>query len=79
MMTSLLRIHLKSGQVLSGRAEFAKGSPADPMTYDEVAQKFRGNAEFAKWPEEKTTAVIELVKSIERLPNLDRLTAALTS
>jgi len=53
-MTSILRIHLKGGKLLSGRAEFAKGSPSNPMTYDEVADKFRGCAEFAKWPSAKT-------------------------
>jgi 2-methylcitrate dehydratase PrpD len=75
---SILKIRLKDGRVLSGRTGFAKGSPENPMTYDEVADKFRGNAEFAKWPSEKTELVIELVKSIERESNLSRLTAALT-
>ena len=32
-MTSLIKIHMKDGQVISGRAEFAKGSPANPMSY----------------------------------------------
>ena len=49
-MTSILRIHMKDGKVYSGRAEFAKGSPSNPMSYEEVADKFRGCAEFAKWP-----------------------------
>jgi 2-methylcitrate dehydratase PrpD len=49
-MTSILKIHMHDGKVLSGRAEFAKGSPANPMSFDEVADKFRGCAEFAKWP-----------------------------
>src|SRR5580704_16514625 len=49
-MTSILRIHLKNGNVLSGRAEFAKGSPANPMSYDEVAEKFKGCTDFVKWP-----------------------------
>ena len=53
-MTSILKIHLKDGRVINGRAEFAKGSPSNPMTFDEVADKFRGCAEFAKWPKEKT-------------------------
>ena len=46
-MTSIIKIHLKDGKVINGRAEFAKGSPANPMSYDEVADKFRGCAEFA--------------------------------
>lgn len=77
-MTSLLKIQLKNGKVLSGRAEFAKGSPANPMSYDEVADKFRGCAEFAKWPSAKTEAVIAQVKALEAAPDMARLTAALT-
>ena len=77
-MTSLLKIHLKSGKTLSGRAEFAKGSPANPMSYDEVADKFRGNADFARWPKAKTESVINLVKSIETAPDMHGLVTALT-
>src|SRR6202049_462803 len=57
-MTSLLKISMKDGTVFSGRAEFAKGSPSNPMSYDEVADKFRGCAEFAKWPTAKEACVI---------------------
>jgi 2-methylcitrate dehydratase PrpD len=77
--SGILKIYMKDGRVLSGRTEFAKGSPENPMTYDEVADKFRGNAEFAKWPAQKAESVIELVKSLESAPDVSRLTAALTS
>jgi 2-methylcitrate dehydratase PrpD len=77
-MTSIIKIHLKDGKVISGTAQFAKGSPANPMSYDEVADKFRGCAEFAKWPTAKTEAVIEIIKSIERAPDVRKLSAALT-
>jgi 2-methylcitrate dehydratase PrpD len=77
-MTSLLKVTLKDGKVLSGRAELAKGSPANPMSYDEVADKFRGCAAFANWPAAKTEAVIAAVKSLESLPDVGKLTAALT-
>ena len=78
-MTSIIKIHLKGGKVLSGQADFAKGSPANPMSYDEVADKLRGCAEFAKWPSSKADAVIAGVKSIESLPALTSLQAALQS
>ncbi len=78
-MTSILKIHLKSGKVLSGRAEFAKGSPSNPMSYDEVAGKFKGCAEFAKWPAAKTQVIIDSVKSLENLSDVSKLAAALTT
>ena len=77
-MTSLLTIHLKDGRVLAGRAEFVKGSPANPMSYDEVADKFRGCAEFARWPAAKAEAVIAAVKALEAAPDVGKLSAALT-
>jgi 2-methylcitrate dehydratase PrpD len=77
-MTSIVRIHLKGGKVVSGRAEFAKGSPSNPMTYGEVADKFRGCAEFAKWPMAKADAVIATVKSLENVPDMTKLSAALS-
>ena len=67
-MTSILKVHMKDGRVLTGRAQFAKGSPANPMTYDEVADKFRGCADFAKWPRQRAEAVIELVKEAGERP-----------
>ena len=72
-----LKIYMKDGRVISGRTEPAKGSPENPMTYEEVADKFRGNAEFAKWPKEKAESVIEQVKSLESAPDMSKLTAAL--
>ncbi|MBZ5660291.1 MAG: MmgE/PrpD family protein [Acidobacteriia bacterium] len=76
-MTSIMKITMKDGKVYSGRAEFAKGSPSNPMSYDEVADKFRGCAEFAKWPTAKTEAVIATVKSFENEADMSKLVAAL--
>ncbi|HEY2647321.1 MAG TPA: MmgE/PrpD family protein [Candidatus Acidoferrales bacterium] len=74
---SMLKIYMKDGKVFSGRTEPAKGSPENPMIFEEVGDKFRGNAEFAKWPSQKAESVIEIVKSLESLPDMSRLTAAL--
>jgi 2-methylcitrate dehydratase PrpD len=78
-MTSLIKIYLKGGKTISGRADFAKGHPSNPMSYDETADKFRGSAEFAKWPKAKIDAVIEIVKDLDSAPNVTKLAAALTS
>lgn len=74
-MTTILRIHLNDGRIIAGRADFGKGSPALPMTYDEVADKFRGCAAYAGWPEEKATQIIEGVRRLEDLPDITALTA----
>jgi 2-methylcitrate dehydratase PrpD len=76
---NILKIYMKSGKVITGQSTFAKGSPENPMTYQEVADKLRGNADFAKWPKQKAESVIEIVESLETLPDMSRLTAALTN
>jgi len=77
-MTSILKVHMKDGRVLTGRAQFAKGSPANPMSYDEVADKFRGCADFANWPKPKAEAVIDFVRTLDGAPDMTRLTVMLT-
>jgi 2-methylcitrate dehydratase PrpD len=77
-MTSLVTIHLKDGRTLKDQADFAKGSPANPMTFEEVAQKFHGCASYANWPRSKADAVVEFVASLEKQPDCSKLTAALT-
>ena len=77
-MTTILKITLKDGRVVSGRADFGKGSPTNPMSYDEVADKFLGCAAFAEWPTSKAKEVIELVRRLEDLSDLHSLTALLS-
>jgi len=77
-MTSIIKITLKSGKVISGRANFGKGSPADPMTFKETAAKFRGCAEYAEWPKPKTDALIAFVADLETAPAVNALTQLLS-
>jgi 2-methylcitrate dehydratase PrpD len=76
-MTTLIAIELADGRKVCGRADFGKGSPADPMSYDEVADKFRENAAFAKFPSAQAESVIAMVRELETLPSIGQLTAAL--
>ena len=78
-MTSILKIHLKDGRVINGRADFAKGSPANPMSFDETATKFRGCAEFAEWPKAKTEEIISFTKALEAAPDITALSPLLSA
>jgi 2-methylcitrate dehydratase PrpD len=78
-MTSLLKIRFKDGRVIAGRADFGKGSPADPMTFEEAATKFRGCADYAEWPKTKTEKIIDFVKALESAKNVDALSPLLSS
>jgi 2-methylcitrate dehydratase PrpD len=74
-MTTIIAIRLTKGQTIHGRADFGKGSPADPMTYADETAKFLDCAAYAKWPEAKAKAMVEQVSQLEHLPDVRTLTA----
>ena len=76
-MTTIIDIRLRDGRTISGRADFGKGSPANPMSYDEVAEKFAGCAAFAGWDEDRAAGVVEIVRDLESLASVRDLTALL--
>jgi 2-methylcitrate dehydratase PrpD len=78
-MTTYIDITLRDGRTISGVADFGKGSPADPMTYREVAEKFRECADYASWDQQRMDAVIEMVGELESLRAIGDLTAQLHS
>jgi len=78
-MTSILDIHLKNGRTISGRAEFAKGNPADPMSFDEVAAKFEDCAKFANWSGANATSLIAAVRKLEEIPDVRTMTGWLST
>lgn len=77
-MTSILKITLKDGKVITGRVAFGKGSPANPMTFDEAASKFRGCAEYADWPQDKTEKLIAFVRKLETVADVSVLSPLLS-
>ena len=78
MGSNVLKITMKDGRVFADHGRLAKGSPENPMSFDDVAEQFRGCAEFAKWPSQKTESIITLVRSLKNLSDVGQLTEALT-
>src|SRR5260370_28240414 len=78
-MTSLLKIHLKNGSFVAGRNDFGKGSPANPMTFEEAAAKFRGCAEYVDWPKGKTERIIAFVRALDSAPDVRALSPLLSA
>lgn len=78
-MTSILKIHLKNGKVISGQAAFAKGSPSNPMTLEEAAAKFRGCAEYAGCSAAKAEKIIVFVRGLESVSDVSVLSPLLSS
>src|SRR3984893_1998731 len=78
-MTSILKITLKNGKGITGQAAFGKGSPANPMSFAEASDKFRGCAEFADRPQAKAETIIAFVKTLESAPEMSALSPLLSS
>ncbi len=74
-MMTIIAIKLKDGKTISGRADFGKGSPVNPMSYDDVAGKVMDCATFAKWPAKKAEGIITRVRNLDELKDMRQLTA----
>jgi 2-methylcitrate dehydratase PrpD len=77
LMTTYIDITLTDGRVISGVADFGRGSPAMPMSYDEVAEKFLECAEFAQWDMGRAREVVAQVAQFETLGDIAGLMALL--
>ena len=72
-MTTIIEIVLKSGERVCGQAAFGKGSPANPMTYEEVAEKFLGCTDFAEFPRQRAEGIIAAVRALEDIADMREL------
>lgn len=72
--TTFLKVHLKDGRTFASKVEYGKGSPINPMSYDEVAEKFLGCTNYAQWPAKKAERIIGLVRNLENLRDVATLT-----
>jgi 2-methylcitrate dehydratase PrpD len=70
---SKIRVRLKDGRVIEGRADVARGHPEKPMSWAELSAKFKDCAALAL-PRENVEEVIRLVS---QLPALRRVTPLL--
>ena len=76
-MTTLIEVELTDGQVLRGRADFGKGSPANPMSDAELSEKFRQCAAWGGLSGPQAEAVLDLLWNIEALKDVNELTGLL--
>ena len=76
-MTTIIDIELQDGRHIGGRADFGKGSPANPMSDDEVASKFRECAAWGGLSQASARKIIDLVFNLEKLKHTRDLTTLL--
>ncbi len=75
---SKIRITLKNGKIIEGRADVARGHPQKPMSWTELSEKFRDCAALVL-PREKAEAVIRLVGRLPEQRSLAPLLRALSA
>ena len=63
--------------MVSGRADFGKGSPSNPMTDAELAEKFRQCAAWGGLAKDQAEAVLKVLWRIEELADVNELTKLL--
>jgi 2-methylcitrate dehydratase PrpD len=78
-MTSIIRIRLKDGREIEGRAAFAKGSPANPMSEQELRQKFMGCLEAGGIGADAGGRAADLILELESQPDLRAITRLLSA
>src|SRR5258708_3058661 len=76
-MTTIIEIELADGQVVKGRADFGKGSPANPMSDEQLSEKFRQCAAWGGIDRDRTQAILALAWTIEALADVNELTRLL--
>ena len=76
-MTTIIDVELADGRTVSGRADFGKGSPANPMTDDELADKFRECAAWGRLPKANAEKIVDLVFGLEKVKSVREVTRLL--
>ncbi|HYH42360.1 MAG TPA: hypothetical protein VD867_10275 [Burkholderiales bacterium] len=63
---------------MSGRADFGKGSPVNPMTDDELPDKFRECAAWGRLTKPSAEKIVDLVLNLEKVKSIRQLTRLLS-
>jgi 2-methylcitrate dehydratase PrpD len=72
-MTTIVEIELADRRKVSGRADFGKGSPANPMTDAELSDKFRQCAAWGRVPGDRAERILETLWRIDSLADVSEL------
>src|SRR5437870_5051813 len=76
-MTTIVEIELDDGTTVKGSADFGKGSPVNPMSDDELEEKFVECATWGGLDRSRAQRIIDLARRIDELENIGELTRLL--
>jgi len=77
---TVVEITDNKGNVYSQRVEFAPGSPEDPMSIEDIAEKFEECCLYSHNPisQENRDAVIQMIKDLEKVADIRDIAALLS-
>jgi 2-methylcitrate dehydratase PrpD len=78
-MTTLIEIELESGETVPGQADFAKGSPVNPMSDQELSDKFCECASWGGVPKARQKKALELIWRLDELADIGEIIDALSN
>ena len=76
-MTTIVEVEQDDGTTVKGSADFGKGSPVNPMSDDELAQKFVECATWGGLDRSRAQRIIDLAWRIDELEDIGELTRLL--
>jgi 2-methylcitrate dehydratase PrpD len=79
LMTTIIRIELKDGALITGQADFGKGSPQKPMTDDELVGKFTECLAWNGFPESTAKEAADMILNIELEPSVEAVVKLLST
>ena len=77
-MGTFVKIKTTAGQELSVIIDYPKGDPENPLSWDELIQKFNGLV-GPVYSNEKMKKIVNQVLSLEKMDNLSNLSSLLLS
>ena len=77
-MTSIIRVRLNDGETLETRAAFGKGSPSNPMSEDELREKFLGCLEAGGIDSDAGNEAADLILGLEDQTDVGAITSLLS-
>jgi len=70
-----LEVRLKSGDVLTYDQPHMRGGMHEPLSTDELVEKFFANAQFGGWSKSDAQALLEFCQNLRQAPDLSGLSA----
>jgi len=75
---TIVKIRMRNGKEYSKRVDIAKGRPENPLSEEELLEKYRSCAKLAL-PKEKIIKSISLITELEKVDDINRLVEQLYS